>query len=54
VLPPGKTCATDRSDLHMCSPPAAEDGLAPDEPEESPPAIEEPDDPDAHGPLIQA
>ncbi len=30
------------------------DGLPHDEPADSPPAIEDPDDPDAHGPLIQA
>ena len=30
------------------------DGLPDREPADSPPAIEEPENPDAHGPLIQA
>jgi len=30
------------------------DGLPDDEPEDSPPALEDPANPDAHGPIIQA
>ena len=30
------------------------DGLPDEEPADSPPAIQDPSDPDAHGPLIQA
>ena len=34
--------------------PEALDGLPHDEPEDSPPALEDPGNPDAHGPLIRA